>query len=49
MDGASEDYEVEVTIDGTGYVIWSDSEVEIMWDMEHIQFLDETVDLDAIV
>lgn len=49
VDGASEDYEVEVTIDGTGYVIWSDSEVEIMWDMEHIQFLDETVDLDAIV
>ncbi|MGI9364998.1 MAG: peroxidase family protein [Rhizobiaceae bacterium] len=49
VDANSDDYEVAVTVDGTGYVIWSDSEVEIMWDMEHIQFLDETVDLDPIV
>lgn len=47
--GYRADYKIAETVDGTGYVMWSDTEVDLFWDLEHVEFVDETVDLDAIV
>lgn len=47
--GNRADYEIAKTLDGTGYVIWNETEFDIFWDTEHVEFADEVVDLDAIV
>ena len=43
------DYTIAKTIDGTGYVMWSATEFDIFWDLEHVEFADEVVNLDVIV
>ena len=42
------DYTIAKTLDNTGYVMWSNTEVDLMWDLERIEFVDETVELDPI-
>jgi hypothetical protein len=49
VDGARADYSIAKTLDGTGYVMWNATEFDIFWDLEHVEFADEIVDLDAIV
>ena len=49
VDGNRADYNITKTLDGTGYVIWSADEFDMFWDMEHVEFADEIVDLGVIV
>lgn len=49
VDGNRADFTIAKTLDGTGYVIWNETEFDILWDMERVEFADEVVDLDAIV
>jgi Ca2+-binding RTX toxin-like protein len=49
VDGSRADYTVAPTLDNTGYVMWSDTEVDLLWDMERIEFVDDTLDLDPVV
>jgi hypothetical protein len=38
-----DDYDWSVTLDGNGIAIWNDEDFDILYDVETIQFLDETV------
>jgi Ca2+-binding RTX toxin-like protein len=38
-----DDYDWSVTLDGNGVAIWNDEDFDILYDVETIQFLDETV------
>lgn len=49
VDGNRADFTIAKTLDGSGYVIWNETEFDILWDMERVEFADEVVDLDAIV
>ena len=49
VDEYRDDYYIGKTEDGSGYVMWSATEVDLLWDVEYVEFADETIDLDAIV
>lgn len=46
IDGASTDYGWDATEDNTGYVVWSGDDYDLLYDVEQIQFNDQTVVLD---
>ena len=48
FDGLKSEYSIAKTIDGTGYVVWNEKSVDLMWDIEQIEFDDESVELDLI-
>ncbi len=48
FEGARSDFSVAKTIHGSGYVVWTDSSVDLMWDMEQIEFTDEVLELDLV-
>lgn len=47
--GNRADYNIAKTLDGHGYVMWNDTEFDLFWEVEQVEFADEVVDLDAIV
>lgn len=52
IDGPSGDYDWEATGDGNGVVIWTtdtaDDSFDILYDIENIQFTDQTVDISGL-
>ncbi len=42
------DYNWGRTLDGQGYVVWNGEDFDILYDVEHIQFNDITIDLNAM-
>ena len=45
INGLSSDYNWNATEDGTGFVVWNAQGFDLLFNIEHIRFTDQTVDL----
>lgn len=48
VDGTMADYQWGVTQDGDGFVVWNDTGHDILYDIEEIEFNDQTITLDTV-